>query len=69
MSAYESGIVEKRAGEFFLVSAWSLLDVADIGFCRFPLSPPLPHVIRIYDCHLKNTVTLLVHYPAIQFFD
>jgi hypothetical protein len=39
MSAYESGIVEKRAGEFFLVSAWSLLDVAELAFAvsRSPL--------------------------------
>ena len=44
--------VKKWPGEFFPVFARSLLDIADIGLCRFPLTPPLSNIIRFYYCHV-----------------
>src|SRR4029453_9633621 len=52
MPAYDTCIVKKRPGEFFLISTWSLLDVAGIGLCRYPLTPSLPHLIRFFFSHV-----------------
>ena len=56
-SAYRADTVKKRPGEFLLVSAWSLLDVADIGLCSLPLSPPLSDIISFDYCHLLKNIT------------
>jgi len=53
-SAQKSSIIKKWPGEFFFVSAWSLLDIADIGLGRFPLPYSPSHIIRSDYCHLLN---------------
>ena len=73
MSADKIRVIKKCPGEFLLVSSGSLLDVADIGFCHFPLIPPLFDIVGSDDCHKLNTLPsplfLPIHNPAIQLFD
>jgi len=72
MSSYESSTVKKWSGEFFLVPTWSLLDIADIGLCRYPLALSPRNIIRFNYGHYSLRLLLpflLIHNPAIQLFD
>jgi hypothetical protein len=36
------------------IFAFAVLDIADMGFCRLPLSPPLFHKIEFDNCHIRG---------------